>query len=299
MPFTTDDPNVRNDWLTVGPASRLLGTSARRPLHTRLLGATLSLWRDGDGAAVCCAGQRRLALQQRYGYLWVCTGKPPARPLFALPEYEQPQRRIVDCGGIGVATSGLRVVENFLDMGHFPFIHSGTLGQVPHTVVAPYTVAVDDQTDEVIASGCRFFQPQASASAAQGIEAQYRYRVMQPFCAALYKSCPNRAGAQDVIALFVQPLDDEHVVAYCLLLYFEDHLSDVEMVSFQHMIFGQDRPILESQQPRRLPLDGPLEAHMRCDLSSVTYRRWLKARGMRFGVHFGAPDAGTAATEAA
>ena len=299
MPFTTDDPNVRNDWLTVGPASRLLGTSARRPLHTRLLGATLSLWRDGDGAAVCCAGQRRLALQQRYGYLWVCTGKPPARPLFALPEYQEPQRRIVDCGGIGVATSGLRVVENFLDMGHFPFIHSGTLGQVPHTVVAPYKVAVDDQTDEVIASGCRFFQPQASASAAQGIEAQYRYRVMQPFCAALYKSCPNRAGAQDVITLFVQPLDDEHVVAYCLLLYFEDHLSDAEMVSFQHMIFGQDRPILESQQPRRLPLDGPLEAHMRCDLSSVTYRRWLKARGMRFGVHFGAPDAGTAATEAA
>lgn len=299
MPFTTDDPNVRNDWLTVGPATRLLGTSAKRPLHTQLLGATLSLWRDGDGAAVCCAGQRRLALQQRYGYLWVCTGKPPARPLFALPEYEQPQRRIVDCGGIGVATSGLRVVENFLDMGHFPFIHSGTLGQVPHTVVAPYTVAVDDQTDEVIASGCRFFQPQASASAAQGIEAQYRYRVMQPFCAALYKSCPNRAGAQDVITLFVQPLDDEHVVAYCLLLYFEDHLSDAEMVSFQHMIFGQDRPILESQQPRRLPLDGPLEAHMRCDLSSVTYRRWLKARGMRFGVHFGAPDAGTAATEAA
>ena len=298
MPFTTDDPNVRNDWLTVGPASRLLGTSARRPLHTRLLGATLTVWCDDAGQPRCCDGKVSLPMQQRYGYLWVCTGEPPARPLFMLPEYEEPQRRIVDCGGIGVATSGLRVVENFLDMGHFPFVHSGTLGKVPHTVVAPYTVTVDHQTNEILATGCRFYQPQASASAAHGIEAQYRYRVMQPFCAALYKSCPNRAGAQDVITLFVQPLDDEHVVAYCLLVYFEDHLSDAEMVSFQHMIFGQDRPILESQQPRRLPLDGSLEAHMRCDLSSVTYRRWLKARGMRFGVHVGAPGAGTVATGA-
>ena len=194
-------------------------------------------------------------------------------------------RRIVDCGGIGVASSGLRVVENFLDMGHFPYVHTGTLGKVPHTTVAPYRVAEDPQTHELWALDCHFYQPQASASAADGIDAQYRYRVMQPFSAALYKSCPNRAGTLDVIALFVQPLDDEHVVAHCLLVLFEDRLGDAELIGFQHMIFGQDKPILESQRPRRLPLEGELEAHMRCDLASVSYRRWLKARGMRFGVH--------------
>ncbi len=287
MPFTTDDPNVRNDWLTVGPASRLRGTSAQQPQHTRLLGAGLTLWLDAAGQPHCHAGQRALKVQVHYGYLWVCTGETPARGLFALPEFHEPRRRIVDCGGIGVATSGLRVVENFLDMAHFPFIHSGTLGQLPHTSVAPYKVEVDSQTNEIWATGCRFFQPQASASAAAGIEAQYRYRVMQPFCAALYKSCPNRPDAQDVVALFVQPLDHEQVLAYCLLVYFEDQLNDAEMIAFQHMIFGQDKPILESQQPRRLPLDGPLEAHMRCDLTSVTYRRWLKARQMAFGVYTG------------
>lgn len=282
--FCTRDPNVRDDWLTVGSAAQLRAASAQRPLRTRLLGAELALWRDEAGAPVCQCGPRRLPLLQRYGYLWVCTGDAPARPLFELPEFDEPGRRVVDCGGIGVATSGLRVVENFLDMAHFPYVHTGTLGRVPDTRVAPYEVRVDAQSGEIWATDCRFFQPRASASAGAGIEARYSYRVMQPLCAALYKSCPNRPGALDLIGLFVQPLDDEHVIAHCLLVYFEDRLSDAEMIAFQHMIFGQDKPILESQRPRRMPLDGPLEAHMRCDLSSATYRRWLKARGMAFGV---------------
>ena len=107
----------------------------------------------------------------------------------------------------------------------------------------------------------------------------------QPFSAALYKSSPNHPGAQDVIGLFVQPVDEEHSIAHCLLVYFEDQLCDAELIAFQHMIFGQDKPILESHRPKRLPLGGPLETHMRCDLSATTYRRWLLGRGLRFGIH--------------
>jgi len=285
MPFCTQDPNVRDDWLTVGSASQLPGTDTAQTITARLLGTTLQLWRDADGRPCCSVDGKQLPVQEQYGYLWVHTGTGTPPPLFDLPEYREPGRRIVDCGGIGVATSGLRVLENFLDMGHFPYVHTGTLGKVPHTAVAPYQVAVDPDTQEIWATGCRFFQPRASASATGGIDAHYRYRVMQPFSAALYKSCPNNAGAQDVIGLFVQPLDDEQVIAHVLLIYFEDVLSDTEMIAFQHMIFGQDKPILESQRPRRLPIDGPLEAHMRCDLTSTTYRRWLRQRGMVFSVH--------------
>jgi phenylpropionate dioxygenase-like ring-hydroxylating dioxygenase large terminal subunit len=285
MPFTTDDPNVRSEWLTVGPAQQLAGSSLQAPVQTRLLGARLRLWQDAGGQPHCSTDSGQpLQIREHYRYLWVCTAPAAARPLFAMPEFDEPGRRIVDCGGIGVATSGLRVVENFLDMGHFPYVHTGTLGRVPHTTVAPYRVEVDPQTQEIWALDCRFHQPQASASAAGGIDAHYRYRVMHPLCAALYKSCPNRADALDVIGLFIQPLDEERVIAYCLLVYFEDALGDAEMIRFQHMIFGQDKPILESHRPRRMPIRGKRETHMRCDLTSVVYRRWLAARGMRFGV---------------
>lgn len=284
MAFCTDDPNMRNEWLTVGSARNLHGSSAQRPQTARLLGENLALWTGPDGLPVCHGPQGPLAVRQHCGYLWVCCGSAPTRPLFVLPESTDPARRLVDCGGIGVATSGLRVVENFLDMGHFPFVHAGTLGQLPHTEVLPYRVEIDPHTDEILAIGCQFYQPRTSASADTGLMAQYRYRVMQPLCAALYKSSPGRPGAQDVIVLMVQPLDEENAIAHCLLVYFEDQLSDAALISFQQAIFGQDKPILENQRPRRLPLDGPLETHMRCDLASVTYRRWLKGRGMVFGV---------------
>ena len=285
MAFCTDDPNLLDDWLTVGAAAQLDGHSPGQPLETSLLGEPLRLWRAEGGAPVCHSSAAQLPVREHLGYLWLCCRGPARKALFELPEYAEAGRRRVDCGGIGVATSGLRVIENFLDMGHFPYVHGGTLGQVPHTEVLPYKVQVDSRRDEILATGCQFYQPRTSATAQQGLLAQYRYRVMQPFCAALYKSSPARPDGHDVIVLMVQPLGEEQVIAHCLLVYHDDGLADTGMIAFQQMIFGEDKPLLESQRPRRLPLEGPLEAHMRCDLSSTTYRRWLKARGMRFGVH--------------
>jgi phenylpropionate dioxygenase-like ring-hydroxylating dioxygenase large terminal subunit len=187
-----------SEWLTVGPAHPLDGRSPQAPLQTQLLGATLCLWRDPAGQACCRADDGQLLpVQERYAYLWVCTAAAGARALFALPEFDEPGRRIVDCGGIGVATSGLRVVENFLDMGHFPYMHTGTLGRVPQTTVAPYRVEVDPLTQEIWALDCRFHQPQASASASGGIDAQYRYRVMHPLtrrAVQVLPEPPRRAG---------------------------------------------------------------------------------------------------------
>ena len=285
MAWCTDDPAVLDDWLTIGPASQLIGTDATRPARRMLLGADLTVWRQPDGAARGVGPHDELPVLEHLGYLWVCCSGRPQRTLFRIPEFDEPRRRIVDCGGIGVATSGLRVIENFLDMGHFPYVHGGTLGQVPHTEVRPYQARIDPALDEIEATGCVFWQPRASASAGEGIEADYRYRVMQPFSAALYKSSPGHPGEQDVIVLMVQPLAEERVIAHGLLIYLEEDLSDAELIAFQHMIFGQDKPILESHRPRRLPLQGTLESHMRCDLTSTTYRRWLRSRTLQFGVH--------------
>jgi hypothetical protein len=45
----------------------------------------------------------------------------------------------------------------------------------------------------------------------------------------------------------------------------------------------QDRPVLESQRPRRLPLTGG-EVHSAADRSAAAYRRYLKGLGITFGV---------------
>jgi phenylpropionate dioxygenase-like ring-hydroxylating dioxygenase large terminal subunit len=285
MPYCTSDRNMLDDWLTVGPVPSLQGCTEARPRRTRLLGAELALWQDTSGVPQARgADGQPLRIEAHYGYLWVCPSGQPARPLFALPEHADPERRIVDCAGLGVGVTGLRIVENFLDMAHFPFVHTHYLGELPHTEVADYRVQLDAQTDEIWATECVFPQPMASAAASQGVLARYRYRVMQPLTAMLYKTCVHRSDALDGICLFVQPLDETHSVAHVLLLYFEPDLSDTELIAFQHLIFAQDKPILENHVHPRIPLHAGVETPTRADATSVTYRRWLKRRGQQFGV---------------
>jgi phenylpropionate dioxygenase-like ring-hydroxylating dioxygenase large terminal subunit len=52
---------------------------------------------------------------------------------------------------------------------------------------------------------------------------------------------------------------------------------------FQDTIFFQDKDILESQRPRRLPLDPAAEFHQRADRASLAYRKWLKDMGLSYG----------------
>jgi phenylpropionate dioxygenase-like ring-hydroxylating dioxygenase large terminal subunit len=167
----------------------------REPRRQHLLGRELMLSRDcnervavvaittGDDAA------KELPTCERYGYVWTTLGHP-AQPVVDIPEADESDRQYVPCGPVAVNASGLRIVENFLDMAHFPFVHTGILGAEPHTEVSPYTTEIRREVDEVWATNCEFFQPQAAMSATGGIITRYIYRVTSPFVTLLYKSCP-------------------------------------------------------------------------------------------------------------
>ena len=62
-----------------------------------------------------------------------------------------------------------------------------------------------------------------------------------------------------------------------------ESLSSEDLRAFQDEIFAGDRPILESQSPKRLPVSGG-EVHVATDLGSSAYRRYLRERGITFGV---------------
>jgi phenylpropionate dioxygenase-like ring-hydroxylating dioxygenase large terminal subunit len=88
----------------------------------------------------------------------------------------------------------------------------------------------------------------------------------------------------DAIALFCQPIDEETVRAHMMLSLIDETNSPTAIRRFQQIIFGQDRPILENQFPKRLPLDPRAETPIRADKSSIVYRRWLTATGVNYGV---------------
>lgn len=272
----SDDP-IFGEWYPVAMVSTL-GARA-----TQLLGEKIHVSLGSNGAPqVIGADGRQLVSQARYGHVWACP-KTPARPLFDIPEAAQTGRRLVDVGLVRVKCSPLRAVENFLDIAHFPFVHTDILGAEPHTEVGRYDVEIRDTVDEVWATKVHFYQPQAAKSAAGGITTEYMYRVPAPTVAILYKTCPPRPGEWDVITLFVQPLAENRCEVWPWMALFDDETPMTDLIHFQQTIFVQDRSILENQIPTLLPLDPGMEIPTRADMTSVAYRRWLKRRGYTFG----------------
>lgn len=224
-----------------------------------------------------------LPVKIAYGYVWTSLGNPPA-DLFPIPEFEEADRRKLNAATVGVHVSAPRAIENFLDMGHFPYVHTDILGAEPHTEVKEYDVEVSVDRDEILATRCRFFQPMASTASQGGADVDYIYRVPHPYCSVLYKSSPVDERRLDVIAVFLQPVDQEHIRAHMMLCVLDDSSEDKVIKRFQQTIFGQDKPILENQFPKRLPLDPRAETPIRADKSAIAYRRWLSQKGVTYGV---------------
>ena len=291
MDVRCTDPVVWNDWFAISPVEEL---DAGRYWTTVLLGVPVAVarlpgglcaaWDNSAGAArrgapvAETAVGRLLASITRFGYVWVCLGEP-ARPLFDLPEAAEPDRRFCNAGSIGVHVGGLRAVENFLDMAHFPFVHTGILGEEAVTEVLDYKVTMSAESG-VLATECRFLQPRASRIAQGAIETRYIYQVLRPFSVVLYKTNTMHPDRMDLIALFVQPVGEEECIAHQWLCLLDNESSDRDLRLFQLTIFGQDRPVLESHLLKRLPLDPRMEMPVRADASSAAYRRWLRLQGL-------------------
>lgn len=251
----------------------------------RLIGQDLTVTK-GEGGIAVAAGYRALPVRLRYGYVWTTLGAPN-RDVPDIPEADEPDRRYVPCGAVTVRASGLRIVGNFLDMAHCPYVHSDLLGAEPHTEVKPYACGIRRDVDEVWATDCLFTQPRAALSAAGATETNHVYRVVNPFAVLLDKTCPMAEGRWDTICLFVKPLDPGRCRAHPVMFLIDDAAAIADLIGFQQVIFLQDRIILENQCPRLLSLEPRAQIPTRADASSVAYRRWLKEKGLVYGTTAG------------
>jgi phenylpropionate dioxygenase-like ring-hydroxylating dioxygenase large terminal subunit len=281
----TDDQAALNDWYAIETLSDVTAV----PRRTRLLGQGLVFQRADSGELLVqetfSGGQvgPALPVRTRYGCLWTTLGTP-TRELFKIAEADMQDHREVICGWFRMRTSGPRLVENFLDMAHFPFVHTDILGAEPHTDVPQYRCEIRRDADEVWATDCRFFQPRIAATEAKGDFVQLTYRVPSPFTVMLYRVCPSEPDKLDAIALFIQPIEQDLCRALPVMYLVDRNSTANELLKFEQIIFLQDRIIVENQRPLKLPLEPFAEIPTRADAASVAYRRWLKEKGLRFGI---------------
>lgn len=271
-----------DQWCCLGAVGDFAG--AETP--ATLMGRGLTVAR---GAGAVRLGDALLPSRVSLGHLWASLGAPEGEPP-AIPEAAEPDRRHVPCGAVTVRASALRVVENFLDVAHFAFVHTDILGAEPHTEVPTYRCEIRRDAGgigEVWATEVRVTQPRAAVSAEGAIETRYAYRVMTPTAALLLKTCPAAPGRLDAIALFVQPVAPDLSRAHPMMFLIDEASAQRDLVAFQQVIFLQDRIILENQRPRLLPLEPRAEIPTRADATSVAYRRWLMEGGHAYGTTAG------------
>ena len=216
--------------------------------------------------------------KEAYGLIWVSLGEPQ-KDVPPFPEEPDPAYRKVLVGPFGpVHASAPRLIENFLDVAHFPFVHGGSLGDDRRPEIPDYEAEIGSEGVE--ANGITIYQPDPYGTG-EGDMVHYDYRVFRPLTAYLVKETKLTRFS---ILFPITPIDERNSLAwFYMALDTRYDIPDEEIVAFHSSILAQDVPVVESQRPELLPLDLQAELHLRSDRTSIAYRRWLKELGLSFG----------------
>ncbi|HTV57604.1 MAG TPA: aromatic ring-hydroxylating dioxygenase subunit alpha [Verrucomicrobiae bacterium] len=214
---------------------------------------------------------------EKYGIVWASLGEPQQE----IPDFEEwgaPGFRTVHAGPYLFRAHAPRVIENFLDVGHFPFVHAGLLGDPAHTQIEDYEV--ETTTEGIVAKDIRVWQPDPDGTG-QSAEVRYTYKIFRPFTAYFLKS---HGHDQFSILCSVTPVAERESLAWFVMaLNYSPMIPDIQVRGYQDVVAKQDVPIVESQRPELLPLDLQAELHLRSDRTAIAYRQWLKKIGLKYG----------------
>ncbi len=214
--------------------------------------------------------------RERYGWIWVSLGEP-TRDVPPFAEWDQPEFRKIACGPYHFHASAPRVVENFLDVAHFPFVHEGYLGDPRHTEISNYEAEVNE--NGVIARDIRVWQPDPDGTGI-GKDVAYTYQALRPLTAYFVKQAEQMFS----ILFAVTPVSEFETQGWMWMnMNYGYEIPEQQLREFQDTVSAQDIPIVESQRPERLPLDLQAELHLRSDRTAIAYRKWLNSLGVTFG----------------
>jgi phenylpropionate dioxygenase-like ring-hydroxylating dioxygenase large terminal subunit len=229
-------------------------------------------------------------VQERYGLIWVCMGTP-SLPLSDFPEFEDPTYGTVFVGTHEWQAGAARIMENFLDVGHFAWVHTGLLGDPsrPEVFVSPL-----ERSESGFSYVARTDIPSEDG---EWTSEPLDYRLTLPYWFSVVHTqghTPTTAAGRKAppledsgphryrVDIVVQPLSRHESRLYTWISRNYDlDVSLDEAVQFQLKVAAQDRPIVENQRPEELPLDLAEEMHIRdVDAPAVEFRRLLRRVGL-------------------
>lgn len=228
----------------------------------------------GPNAAIAPAARlATVPVRELYGLVWLSPGRPTADPPRIAQDLDPSYRRLTS--GIETwTTSATRMVDNFCDIAHFPYVHAGTIGSDTDPVVAPISV-VDLDDDFTGYEYCVDVRDEHGEQIRQRMSTAFHL----PFSVrsnTLYETGARR-GHDRVLLLCTTPVDD--VTSQFCFVVWRNHDHEVpadEVLAFDRAIGAEDRAMLE-RIGGVLPLDNAATVSVRSDRLSVEWRRRFAA----------------------
>ncbi|MGA3152327.1 MAG: Rieske 2Fe-2S domain-containing protein [Streptosporangiaceae bacterium] len=229
------------------------------------------------------------AVQERYGLIWVAL-EEPRWPLPEVPELAGQYWAVVTAGPYRWECDAARQVENFTDLGHFPWVHPGLLGDPDRPVVPRHEVRAQGHVLHY-----SIVRPEAPNSddfpvfgneQAGPPERRSRYELHLPYTIVLRLGW---GGERGMVYFFAsQPLAAGRCAGYVVIgRNYNLGQPDQVIQEFEDTIFGQDQVVVESQRPERVPFDLAAELHLKFDAVAVAYRKAMRAHGLAAGAPIG------------
>jgi len=213
---------------------------------------------------------------EKYGLIWLCPGKPLNR-LFELEEESDPSFRRINTEVQKWKVAATRMVDNFLDISHFPYVHAETFGAGQDTKVS--NITLEDLDDDFF--GYRYeilaANPEEAKSTSGSNEESVERSMTSGFNLPLTvrSTITYKSGLEHIILLLSTPIDD--VSSYFTFVIWRNDdftIPAEEVISFDRAIGEEDRVMLEKLNGV-MPLDKTALVNVQSDKASVEWRRQL------------------------
>jgi phenylpropionate dioxygenase-like ring-hydroxylating dioxygenase large terminal subunit len=191
--------------------------------------------------------------QERYGLVWVCLAEPRAA-IPELPELEDANYHTFFHSADVWETSAARMVENFVDTSHFPYVHPGINATEDDPVIPDFPVTRSGlelyfETKFTAPSSEAFRGPNTLASYGAFTEGRRQYRVVLPFTAQAVRPMPE--SRRQLISVIASPISAKRMRYYTFSSRnFALEQPDDDFRALIQTIFAQDRAIVERQPPK-------------------------------------------------
>ncbi len=213
---------------------------------------------------------------EKYGLIWLCPGKP-LKPLFELEEELDPSFRRINTEVQKWEVAATRMVDNFLDITHFPYVHAGTFGAGQETKVPNITLEYLDGDFFGYRYDILAANPEEAKSTSGSNEESVERSMSSGFNLPLTvrSTIAYKSGLEHIILLLSTPIDETSSYFTFVIWRNDDFTVPAdEVISFDRAIGEEDRVMLEKLSGV-MPLDRTALVNVQSDKATVEWRRQL------------------------